>query len=614
MVVFTKTGERLNIPYLISNDNGVYCYNFNPDSDYTADDNSVWSWDRPAQNLTEIIGVSQGDFKLTQVYSFNDVKITVASFFYDASSKILYINWVNSSGDWVIDRNITSIYNLSAGYANGRHVLSDNVFDGLFYDPRIIDISELTNKVDPLKFGLIANEDFSFSLANDDGLFDEQDAKKYIGIPVQFFLAEDDDTVLDVNNRIMSGYINTYQYNDSSIRFKGIEQRSFFNNPVCPNTLSETQYPYIGDFKNKRVPLALGDIRRGICVPLNSTTLTTDSAGTVTFLVNDPSIAAITQVTGLYNQDNSPITISSSDLTACTITATKPAGVSPSDLKDWTWSGKGCVLGFGTYNNPLDIIRFVFDKVGGTPYLASTYDQAKWTIETANNNVAIGKSVLSEKGFIEEIVQPATVSVQGAVNVLPNGKISFFSRNIAATESFWIDQDNQEKFPEVIEKTDELVSELVVNYAPNFKNDDDILSVINSTYKNYVIGNYGFNRREPLSPIQTIIYNETDAINLADEIMQTSKDNQNIIEVETLSFDQYNIFDIGVINIARFDKTIDVVCEVLLVKSNLRDYKNTLQLRVISGRLPELVVNYNYFPYLVGYDFIGNTHTEGMQQ
>ncbi|MCP3678986.1 MAG: hypothetical protein GY782_01295, partial [Gammaproteobacteria bacterium] len=199
----------------------------------------------------------------------------------------------------------------------------------------------------------------------------------------------------------------------------------------------------------------------------NSGTLTTSGSGSAVLLLADPALASLRAITKIYDKEDNEITIDSFDLASCTATITKAAGVSVSDLKKYKWQGEGYDIS-GTYNNGLDIIKDAFLKIARIPFLDSTYDQGQWNAQTIANNEAIGISIQSDKGFIEELVEPIMTSTQGVLQTLGDGRITYFSRDVDVDLSEEIDISVQVSDPTIEESTKELVSEIVVEYSRDF--------------------------------------------------------------------------------------------------------------------------------------------------
>lgn len=489
---------------------------------YTNNGWNTWYWTGVNNELLEIIGATYNGSPLTLTLSLADCTALAGSFYWDDTNGYYYVHYSESIGAWAVGADVASYSELYAGYASGYSPASRNYFDGLFFNPQITAFTGLKKKVDPLKFGLISFEEISFSLSNQNGALDGYSDTEAIGTALQAFAVDEDRATLENTDRIFTGTQYGYKNDRAAVKIAVIENRLFQNRPVCPNVISLTDYPAAGDNENKIIPTAWGAIRKGKLIPVNPTSLTQAASGSATLLLADPSLYALTAVSKIYDEAGEEITIDSTDLTACTVSITKAAGVSPSALNNYTWGGSGYAI-TGTFDNGLDIMKAAWLTLGGIPYLETTFDRSQWNAETLLNTASIGLSIQSDKGFIEELVEPITVSLQGVVDVLGDGRISFRSRNTGALILDTIEQYQQLSEPQLDEDPEEIVSELYLTYAPNFADkENDFLSYLYSDDKTTVVKDYGLNRRDPLSPVETVLVDEADIIALAEEIMQTS--------------------------------------------------------------------------------------------
>ena len=599
MIIYTKKGSKTDIPWLFAILGSVFIFCFYESATFTDPfDGSIWNWVGVDPNLDEIIGVSASGVNLIPTVSALDCFLLASSFFWDDVNGRLFVRWPASSDDHAIDRDMSSYSSLLNGYANGYSRINQNVFDGMFYDPIIIDVGKLAKKVDPIKFGLVAFEESSYSLTDQKNSFYQQAAKDAVGDPVRFYLAEETDLALTNAMRVFTGYNNGYQHKRDAVSYKLNESRFFQNAPSCPHKITLAEYPDAGDLVDNSIPVAWGDIRRGIVVPTNNGVLTSGALGTAVILVADPSLGPVLAITAVYDKDGISQPILASDLIACTVSVTKPINISPGDIKDWTWQGQGYDI-IGTYNNGLDIIKNAFQKLAGIPFIASCFELGKWAIDTAANPEAVGLSVQSDKGMIEDICQPICVSLQGVIEILGDGRISWASRDITAipiTAIRFVQAVSEIDFPKIDMDPTETVSELVLEYAPNFKDEKDKLSYNYTVDAAAVIADYNITRRDPLSPVQTVLVNQADVIALGAEIMDTSKQPIRKITTEDINVIQSRLFSIIGIDTGLFGVPNVEYGELLAIESDYNKYQQNLTIRIIPGYAP-LVLGITYFGF-----------------
>jgi hypothetical protein len=124
-----------------------------------------------------------------------------------------------------------------------------------------------------------------------------------------------------------------------------------------------------------------------------------------------------------------------------------------------------------------------------------------------------------------------------------------------------------------------------VNYSPDFVDDDFTLSVEDTNSRETVIQTFGLDRREPLSPLKTVLSDRADALAIAEEIMETSADVESPVTIEVpyrTGFVLYP-FDMVTLDIGRYGQADWKSCEVLSVKPDYNNYSVQIEARVIRN-------------------------------
>jgi hypothetical protein len=587
--IVTKQGNKREMPNLWAYNGGIWVFPFFGDETYTDPyDSSVWYWVGVTNDVDEILAILYKGVALIATTSLADCRSQDGSFYWDDTNGLLYVHWYDFGDDWYFGRSDTILSEIIAGYANGYSNTTHNVYDGVYYDPIITDVSGLVKSVDLTKLGLVTFEDSSLNLLDRSNTRYQTTGIDSVGIPLWVYLVEKTDTELTDNKRIFTGTFNGYSHNREDISFQLVETRFFQNVPVCPNTISSTTYANVGDLEGELIPTAWGQIRRGITLLTNIDSLTTGASGTAIFLVSDPALSSVLAITNVYNEAGETQSITGTNLTACTVNVTKPVGIAPGDLKSWTWEGQGYSI-TGTYNNGLSIIRAAYEFLADIEFTSSTFDQINWNQETTDNPQAVGISIKSEKGFVEEIIEPATTSLQGIVEILGNGRISWASRDtsvIPIVDIPVIKATDQLSLPDIEVDPSETVSELQINYSPNFK-EDESLTKIYTDDRLTVISNYTIDRREPLSPVETILVTESDVDDLAKEIMETSAAPVRRIKVDSLDLlTDTRFFQIVGIDTGTFGNENIEYGELLTIEPNYNEFTQNITIRVIPNYVP----------------------------
>ena len=458
--IFVKFGDIIQAPYMTSYNNTLTTITFYGDPTYTDPfDGSIWNWENTDNDLKEIIGFSVGAEFLNRVTSIADCEVLEDSFFWEDSTGILYVHWAGNVYDFTKGSTFRNYSSVAETYASGIHELTNNVFDGIYYKPLITGLSGFAKKVDPIKLGLIATNESSITLSNQDGRFDNLSKHASTGLPVFLYNVPEDATELLDEHLVSVSYTSGIDNPRDSITYNLIERRIYKNNPICPNIIDIGIYSSVGNNKEKLLPTPWGDVRRGIMLLSNADDLTTAGTETAVFIVADNSLGSVRDIAAVYDEGGNSISIDSFNLINCTVSIIKPADISANDLKKWSWEGEGYDIA-GTYNNALDIIKDAYLKLANIPYINSTFNVSEWDVGTAANTQPVGISVQSDKGFTEQLIEPCMTSLQGIVDIQGDGRITFINRDITAPPTAIIKAVTQFDEPDIKINPELLVSEL----------------------------------------------------------------------------------------------------------------------------------------------------------
>ena len=604
MIVYTKQGNRVDIFDLTAVYGGVWVTPFNNTKTVVDSfDSSVWTWESMDNYTEEILGVTQNGATLFPVLSFADCLALAGTFYFDNTNGLLYVRYYDTKNDRDVNRFLSSLAYITAGYSSEYNQITKNVFDGFYYQTKITALAGFSKKADPIRLGLIAFDTSSYTITDQANELYKQSSSEIVGVPLWAYAIEDDGEELANENRIFTAYQTGAKHGRESMTYNLIETRLFENKPVCPNVLSVTDFPNAGDNAGKIIPVAFGDIRRGIMLLTNIDSLTSAS-GTAIFLVADPSLYEVLAIDHVYDATGVEMTITSMDLVNCIVEVTKPADVSPTELNKWSWQGKGYDID-GDYNNGLDIIRACFLSLANIPYLISTYNVATWESETAANTDPVGGSVQSDKGFIEEVAEPISVSLQGVFEILGDGRLSAAFRNINAPVSLTITKAMQLDEPPIDPADSKnTVSELLVEYSRDFTT-KEALTYLSDDTKSETIDNYGINRREPLSPVKTWLTTAAGAKNCADKIMATAKEPERIINVQKRQVvNDLKLFEIIKIDTGAEDVVNWEYGELLAFTPDFFNNSMNLTIRVLP----------DYDEDLVGGTWFGTVFSDGSEE
>lgn len=604
MITILTLSKAEQLPALLAYQEGVYTFKFIGDKEFVGA-SQTWTWVGVQDEAPGITGVRAGTILLLEVDSLQDCIDNDQTFFYNIADGRLYVHWFGSPGDYSVGRDNAQIQQSNLFYANGIDNVGLGYFDSVLYEPKIKALSGFGLKVDPLKFGLVATSRSSVSLANDNGAFDNISLPTAKGAVAEVFVVEDDSQSLVNAVQVFKGFTDGLKVGSKQLTVQIEEQRFFLNGPVCPNVYTAAA-GLKDSFVGKPKPVAFGDIRRGICVPLDSDGIEKDDVATITFQVADPAISSIRAITGLYDSNGNSVTLGTIDLVACTVEFAKAAG-EDIDLDSFSWEGEGYDLESLTYNNGLDIMRFAFDQFGNTPFLTSTFDVVDWNIATANNPQPVGLSIQSTEGFTREIIEPVTVSLQGVVLTRGTGLITFISRDTekAIKKRFTY----EDRLGDVVTDydVDAFVSSVVVGFSRDFTKKESILEE-NTSFEADVIRDYGLKTRGTISPVNTVLRDRADGLAVGDEIMDTSNAPDRPIAWSVKMFDdRMDLLPLDIIDMdaGRFEQIDRKKVELLRIVPNYNNY--TLQLigRILEDIEDDLAAPSLYGPGLYGVSVYG---------
>lgn len=581
MITILTISKSVELPFFLAYQEGVYSFKYLGDKEFVGD-SQTWTWVGVVDEAPQVTGVRAGTVLLLQVNSLQDCLDNDQTFYYNIADGRLYVHWVDHAGDYSIGRDTASVQQSNLFYANGVDRVGMGYYDNTLYAPKIKELGGLSLKADPLKFGLVAQGMSNVSINNYNGEFDNIALTVSRGAVAEVFVVESKTDTLNNATQVFKGFTNSLSHSTKDLSIGLQEQRFFLNGSVCKNTY-ETAVGLEENKVGKPKPVAFGDIRRGICVPLDSDGVEKDDAATITFQVADPAIASILEISGLYDSNDNAVTLGTIDLVNCTVQYAKPAGVDI-DLDEFSWSGKGYDLGDLTYNNGLDIIRFGFAQFGNTPFLSSTFDITEWGIATNANQQPVGLSIQSTRGFIEDILEPITVSLQGVVLTKGTGLITFIERDVDGAVKATFPYDKRLGDVKTQYNTRSFVSSLAVEFSRNFRKNTGILEE-NTDYEEDVIKDYGLQTRGNISPVRTVLRDRIDADAVSEEIMDTSKTPDKILSWSVKMFpDIMNLlpFDLVDIDAGRYDEPDRKLVELLTVAPNYNNYTINFSGRVLS--------------------------------
>jgi len=550
MINLLQSGKAFSKTFLSysssSNDKRIFFSNLKGDSTIEDETSDVWNWLNIDNNFRDVIGLSI-DTAYTKVFNYNDMESSNGTFFYDESTFICYINLTNNTEPFnYLFVNATLFL---SGFSDNIYKTTDNYFNDIFYSPRA-SFGDVSKSVNSLKSGLIPLSSFKYNVASGDNTERTTIIQESLGSKVN--LVNEDGVFLYTGNLIeLSQSRTSYSITVEDTRF-------FLNAPVCENNFTVANFPSIDDsYIGKPIPVAYGKIRRGICIPIDSSSFDPGTGGTLNFLVADES-HGIVNISNVYDNQGNQLTPTISN-NRFSIVVPANTGLSLDKLK---WEGTG----YNSLTNGLDIIKKTFEDQGNYFYNDFNYDTSEWDSATSANTQQVGISTQSNKTILSEIVEPITRSLFGIVDIENDGRLTWRSRDILTSTIGDIKLSSRIGSPNVKRDSKSVFSRTFFTYSNDYVESDFSFAYIDNSQEIEVINK--FQKRETLE-YKTVLHNESDVINLASKLNSITSDIQKIWSITTtikainwelydlISIETGTIIDSEIIEVEIIEKSID---------------------------------------------------------
>jgi len=546
---------------LFALEENVFFFKFTGDFTYTDSMGVVWNWEGIESVAPAIERIRYGEVPLFKLTSLADCKATENSWYYSAPN--LYIHWPDSRHDSSVSRALGVISFLGdVDLADGFDVNTLNYEGDIFYSPAIESISPVNITLDPLKFGMIQSFQSQITINNSSGTYYGLNKKIVNGSTVK---------ITDNDKVIFTGITSGAEIGESSATITAIEERFFRNPTICQRRFTIAAYANIlDDLVDSPIPISIGKVSGIKVIPVNTKNLVKTSSQTVRFLVSDPGLTGNTLngAMTLYDSDGKSITVSTQDDAGCWLEWTRPAN-SELDLNNFTCTGQ---VGFLT--SGLDIIKYAYETIAEYPFIDGLYDTGKWEVVNLENQEDIGIYASGTEDLVSKIIEPICSSLQVMILTKPTGELTAIQRDELAQSKFYLESAQMENIKEVIDVRS-FVPEIILNYSTDGK-----LFVTDDTYKAIIIEEYGNIGKGEINPVQTVLYNKTDAESLASSLMELSKEPQRILSFTT----PYNPDNVGLRELLPYD-IIDADIYKLEVYGIEKDVYS--QRALITGRIIE---------------------------
>lgn len=239
----------------------------------------------------------------------------------------------------------------------------------------------------------------------------------------------------------------------------------------------------------------------------------------------------------LFDSSGNIAVVASYDINTNIITYTKPAGTELK-LEDFTWTGQ-----IGDITDGLGVIQYAYQNFASYPFIAGLFDVEAWNSIRLANQQLVGIQATGTQDLLSSIVEPICTSLQCMILTNRIGEITVVQRGFDLTIKKTIEPEEIEGIRYDI-NSDSFVPEIIVAYGTN-KNK----FAVDDSEKLSIIENYGNVANGNINPILTVLSNKDDAQELAEKIMETSKQPEKVIKFTV----PYSLSDPSLQNLKPFD-------------------------------------------------------------
>ena len=491
---------------------GVWVKFISPGSEDIIDDfGNVGYYGNRTTGKKNIQSLNVGGEKYTEYASLALLETAGQGWFYDtATTKVYFI---------LEDYNPPEYYVVVApgaaiGFTMGKDETNDNYYEDIYYEPRLLSVSNLSKQKDPLQFGLIEYNTPTFELSNNDGFFDTYSTQQLYNQPYRVFLTFEGLAYSEAL-QVYEGKIKDFEHDFVKFRMIGKDAREALSRQLPINSFSNTDTTadfYFAGLADKDsgtpVPIIFGPV---INVPAYRT-----SAGNWTFA--DTTDNAIDATIVVVDKDDA---VFSHGGTGTDGTFT---GADTTDKLYVTCEQS-------TIKNGLDVIKYCISEFEAIAFTAANYDTVEWNRETLNVKdigLWIGKGKLKTTA---EVIEYVCIDNQGVFDPLGDGKYTFrtYDKDRIPTCAILADEvldDGAIKHP-----ADQILSSVKIEYSEDLKEKESRIYE-NIDYEAEVYGIAGGYRELP-KPYKTHLTSLADAIVISERIMEQSNAIPNNIELST---------------------------------------------------------------------------------
>jgi hypothetical protein len=242
---------------------------------------------------------------LTEQFSTDLLQSTENSFYIDRTNNILYINIPLKP--WEYFDAFSALYN-SSGTAfttapKDSNNLSDIYYEAVKVYPRM-KVPTLNNKLNDVISGIVVYNDFTITIDNSDGMFNDAVIIDFFNTPIQIGKTDADVSSVEDFNRIRFGLVDDIAIAFDQMQVKGVDKFYRMSSDYC-RKFTKDEYPNLDDGDvNEDIPVAWGSVLGVSLVEVNKDTGSPPEW--IDYIAIDPNY--ITDATALYDGDGNSLT------------------------------------------------------------------------------------------------------------------------------------------------------------------------------------------------------------------------------------------------------------------------------------------------------------------
>lgn len=463
------------------------------------------------EQVYSIKSLSVDNVSYSRVLSLSDLRLTDQAFYYDYSTTRLYIHFTDTEPP--LSKEI--FYGAAFGYTF-QNFSGNYYYNDIYYEPRLLNTSNLKKSIDPLFWGLIAFQKSKISAINNDGHFDDWRDKNLYGQQSRILFGNSGDNYDDLDI-IYEGFISddSRTFEDFTVEIQDLRKK--LTQPVAVNLLDSTTYPNIKDTnKNKVKPVAYGSIRGAEAICLNE-----NGSSPYQFMLCDTDFNNISSITTVYiDGANTSYTDNSDGTISITSAQATAAGKSfPSDLSKVTADFVAT-----SFDNGVDIIKDLLKNYNGLEYISSFWNL---TEVNAAQSVSRDTSLYIKNGNtkLSKAIEQVAFDIDARVFVNNQGlyTIRIYDENREVDHT--IEKDEWLSYPEIENNASEFLSSAIIEFNPDVKS-NSYKTYVNDSFSDSVFDTY---KQLKTETFKTGLQNETDAQAKSNVILNISSDVQDII-------------------------------------------------------------------------------------